>query len=283
VSDRPVDRRALLTGAAAAVVGATAVGRLVATRAGAGDAPPAAAPSPSADPSRVPATPAGEVGTGPAASAAPSPAPSPSPSSSSSAAPALVVPVLCRDAWEARPPAGGFLAHELVRMTVHHTAVPLTDDRQAPARLRQHQRLHQGHGWPDIAYHLGVDRRGNRYELRPVAARGDTFTDYDPAGHLLVLAEGDFDRQQPTDAQLEALAELLAWGASAHGLATDTVSGHRDHAATSCPGDALYVRLADLRARAAELAGAARIEVRSICGEEGRAAVARIEAGGADG
>ncbi|MBW3659453.1 MAG: peptidoglycan recognition protein family protein [Actinobacteria bacterium] len=166
-------------------------------------------------------------------------------------------------------------------MTVHHTAVPLGSNPDAPGRLRQHQRYHQSQGWPDIAYHLGVDRRGNVYELRTIRARGDTFTDYDPTGHLLILAEGDFDQQQPTDAQLEGVATLLAWGASAHGLPIDTAGGHRDHASTSCPGDALYARLPDLRRRAVELAGPG-VSTRSVCGDEGRAAVARIESG-ADG
>ncbi|MBW3621592.1 MAG: peptidoglycan recognition protein family protein [Actinobacteria bacterium] len=163
-------------------------------------------------------------------------------------------------------------------MTVHHTAVPLRSDADAPGRLRQHQRFHRSQGWPDIAYHLGVDRQGNVYELRPTTARGDTFTDYDPAGHLLLLAEGDFDQQQPSDEQLEGLARLMAWGAVTHGLPIDATGGHRDHASTACPGDALYARLPELRRRATELA-AGEVTTRSVCGDEGRRAVARIEAG----
>ncbi|MDT5172333.1 MAG: hypothetical protein QOD02_5714, partial [Mycobacterium sp.] len=41
-------------------------------------------------------------------------------------------------------------------MTLHHEAVVLGDNRNAPGRLRQDQRYHQDKlGWIDIAYHLG--------------------------------------------------------------------------------------------------------------------------------
>ena len=46
-------------------------------------------------------------------------------------------------------------------MTLHHEAVVLGDNRNAPGRLRQDQRYHQDQkGWVDIAYHVGIDRDG---------------------------------------------------------------------------------------------------------------------------
>ena len=75
-------------------------------------------------------------------------------------------------------------------MTLHHEAVVLGDNRNAPERLRKDQRYHQDqHGWIDIAYHVGVDRNGNLYELRSTEIAGDTATDYDTTGHFLVLCE----------------------------------------------------------------------------------------------
>ncbi len=311
-----MDRRTLITAGAAGLVAALGVGRLVTgeedlaggTLAGGGPTPasPRAprtsrpAPSPSPSLTRSPAGPAATSEPTPEVTATPEPTldatatsepspdaaatsePSPDAAATSEPSPAsraLVVPVLCRDAWGAAPAGDGLVAHELRRMTIHHTAVVLDGNRQAPSRLRGHQRYHQDQGWPDIAYHRGVDRNGNVYELRTTDARGDTFTEYDPTGHLLLLAEGDFDRQQPTDAQLEGLAQLLAWGATRFGLPLDTISGHRDHASTSCPGDALYARLPDLRARAQELVAAGGAETAPLCGDAGRARVADIEAG----
>ncbi|MGH3440575.1 MAG: peptidoglycan recognition protein family protein [Nitriliruptorales bacterium] len=166
---------------------------------------------------------------------------------------------------------------------VHHSAVALKDNRDAPGRWRQHQRHHQAQGWPDIAYHVGVDRRGNLYELRDPWIAGDTFTEYDPAGWLLVVAEGDFDEQQPTGDQLEGIAQALAWGATALGGDPASLASHRDHAATSCPGDALHARVRDgsLAARVRDLVAGGGVEVVPLCGEAGRAHVSSIESGGA--
>ncbi len=66
--------------------------------------------------------------------------------------------------------------------------------------------------------------------------RGDTATDYDPTGHLLVCCEGDFDRQPLPDPQRHSLEAMLAWGVSTYGLTVDTMAGHGDYASTNCPG-----------------------------------------------
>src|SRR5690349_13076765 len=62
--------------------------------------------------------------------------------------------LICRDAWGARPARPGGKRHTITRMTLHHEAVVLGDNRNAPGRLRQDQRFHQDQkGWIDIAYH----------------------------------------------------------------------------------------------------------------------------------
>ena len=112
--------------------------------------------------------------------------------------------LICKGAWGARAPTGDFRDHEIVRITIHHSAVALRDNRDAPRHLRGHQRYHQSLGWPDIAYHAIVDRHGNVYKGRPFAARGDSATEYDTRGHLLVMCEGNFDSQRVSRAQLSA-------------------------------------------------------------------------------
>ena len=102
------------------------------------------------------------------------------------------------------------------------------------------------HGWPDLAYHFMVDRNGNIYEGRPIEAIGDTFTEYDPTGHLLACFEGHFDRQEPTKAQLSGMARLIAWAMQTYAVPASKVSGHRDWASTTCPGDNMYWRLGGL-------------------------------------
>ncbi|HNM86018.1 MAG: N-acetylmuramoyl-L-alanine amidase [Mycobacterium sp.] len=168
-------------------------------------------------------------------------------------------------------------------MTLHHTAVVLGDNRYAPARLRQHQRFHQDErGWIDIAYHVGVDRNGNIYELRTPELAGDTATDYDPAGHFLVLCEGDFDQEAVSEEQLNGAAMAFAWAVQTFNIAPGTLAGHRDVASTSCPGANLYAHIAsgDLRDRVVSLLAGGPVNLQPLCGPDAAAKVAQIEAGG---
>jgi N-acetylmuramoyl-L-alanine amidase len=190
--------------------------------------------------------------------------------------------LLCRGAWGARPARPGGRLHSITRMTLHHEGVVLGDNRNAPGRFRQDQRYHQDQlGWIDIAYHVGVDRNGNIYELRSTEIAGDTATDYDTTGHFLVLCEGDFDQEVVTEAQLRGAALAFAWAAQNFGIATDTLAGHRDLAQTSCPGANLYAHVSsgDLKRRIDDLLAAGGVDLQRFCGPDAASRVAAIEAG----
>jgi hypothetical protein len=189
------------------------------------------------------------------------------------------IDVICRRAWRARPPKGDFERHRIRRITVHHSAVVLRDNRLAPERLRDHQAAHQSRGWPDIAYHLLIDRNGNVYEGRHRWAVGDTATNYDPRGHLLVMCEGSFGSQRPSAAQVTALVDVLAWGVDRYGVGVRTIRGHLDYADTACPGSRLYGRLGEVRRRVRERRADGGVRLTQLCGPEGRARVEAIEAG----
>jgi N-acetylmuramoyl-L-alanine amidase len=190
--------------------------------------------------------------------------------------------LLCRDAWGARPARAGGKPHTITRMTLHHEAVVLGDNRNAPERLRHDQRYHQDQkGWIDIAYHVGVDRNGNLYELRNPAIAGDTATDYDTTGHFLVLCEGDFDQEAVSEAQLQSTAVAFAWASKNFGVASNSLAGHRDFAKTSCPGANLYAHLSsgDLKRRIDDLLANGGVDLQRFCGPDAAARVAAIEAG----
>lgn len=188
------------------------------------------------------------------------------------------VEVLCREALGLEPARSGGPSHRIDRLTLHHTAVALGANRNAPGRLRSHQSFHLEQGWVDIAYHFGVDANGNVYELREPAVAGETFTEYDPAGHFLVVCEGDYDVEAPSDAMLQATAEILAYGSVRHGAAPNTLTGHRDHASITCPGSNLYVRLGELRDEVTRLAQGT-LDRHERCGSDGRDRIRAIEAG----
>lgn len=165
------------------------------------------------------------------------------------------VEVIAREGWGSAP-VGTLEPHTIEQVTIHHSARSFAgSNTDAPARIRSYQRYHQDQGWPDIAYHFVIDRNGNVYEGRSPEGRGDTFTNYDPSGHFLVMVDGDFNGDPPTDAQIESLARMVAWGLDEWDIDPGDVGGHRDHANTSCPGEFLYDLIEDgtLAARTTEL------------------------------
>ena len=191
------------------------------------------------------------------------------------------VELICREAWGAREPTGPFRRHRIKRLTVHHSGAVLTDNRKAPARLRSHQRSHQAEGWPDIAYHVLIDRNGHVYQGRPIRAVGDTRTNYDPRGHFLVMCEGNFSEQRPAAAQVESLVDVLAWAARRYDVPLRTIGGHQEYADTACPGRSLQrmIRRGDIRDRVRGRLVEGGVGLIKLCGDEGRQRVQDIESG----
>ncbi len=211
----------------------------------------------------------------------------PTPATEASVAPvppptATPATMLCRESWGALAPLPGEhrLNAPITRLTIHHTAVMLGDNSNAPARLRQHQSFHQNQrGWFDIAYHVSVDRNGNIYELRDPEFAGDTATSYDPAGHFLVVCEGNFDEEQVTEAQLNGAAKAFAWASQKYGVSPEALDGHRDNSHdTACPGTDLYshVTSGDLKQRVNDLIATGGIDLQKVCGPEADAIVESI-------
>ena len=206
------------------------------------------------------------------------------PGGTAQATPPASAALLCRDSWGARPPLPGGRPHTITRMTIHHTAVVLGNNSNSPSRLRQHQRYHQiDKGWVDIAYHVGVDRDGNIFELRRTAIAGDTATDYDTTGHFLVVCEGNFDIEPISEAQLNGAALAFAWATQEFGITSSTLASHQQvAAATSCPGANLqsHVASGDLRGRIEDLLTGGPVSLQPVCGAQAAAVVAAIESGG---
>ena len=166
---------------------------------------------------------------------------------------------------------------------IHHDGRLIEDNAESPEVTRGHQRYHQGAelGWPDIAYHFLIDLNGHVYQGRRWDAVGDTRTSYDPTGFLLFGVKGNFEEQVPTEAQLESLYDMLAWGAESFGVQMEDIVGHRDFAATACPGDSLYAKLesGDIVSAVQARLDTASTNLVDFCGPEASALVAEIEAG----
>lgn len=170
------------------------------------------------------------------------------------------VPVVTRAAWGGGPPVAPMIPQTPSALTIHHSGTPMRPERAPAETLRalysfSTRRDTLGDGtikepWPDIPYHFYVSPNGAILEARDVAFEGDTNTRYDLSDQVLVVVEGNFEVETPTDAQMESLLALSEALAHQWGFGAASVAGHRDHAPgqTVCPGDALEARFDDVRA-----------------------------------
>ncbi len=148
-------------------------------------------------------------------------------------------PVISREEWGATQVTEGYVPHVIDRITLHHDGAEFHGG--AAARMRALQSWSQRvRGWVDIPYHFLIDLEGNIYEGRPLEYVGDTATEYDPTGHALITVMGNYNTQEINEAQLKAIVDLASWLCYEYSIPPQMVHGHRDYAATSCPGTNLY-------------------------------------------
>ncbi len=188
-----------------------------------------------------------------------------------------------KETW---PPA----FYPVQKVIVHHTATQNNDPDPA-ATIRSIYQYHAiTQGWGDIGYNFLVDEAGRIYEgrySRPYAP-GESPTGEDLNGNGVTAAHvqgynsgtvgiallGTLTNQDATPAARNALERLIAWIDDSHGidpqgsaLYTNPVSGtqatfpniagHRDLAATECPGGSFYATLPTIRSDVASLIAAA--------------------------
>ena len=172
---------------------------------------------------------------------------------------------------------------------VHHTAT--ANDytiTETPAVIRSIYAYHvKSNGWSDIGYNYLVDRFGRTWEgryggiTRAVVGAHTGGFNTDSFGTSLI---GTFATSPPPAVTLSALEHLFAWklgayyrdptakatlrsaggGTSKYPAGTyhtfDVVSGHRDAGDTTCPGDATYARMSEIRAAVASMLGTAFVD-----------------------
>ncbi len=139
-------------------------------------------------------------------------------------------------------------------LVVHHTAQNIAGDARPPVeRVRALYEYHaNSRGWGDVGYHYIIDERGQMYEGRVGGDRvigGHAYCWN--TGTVSIALLGNFDVEQPKQAQMQSLQWLLAdlarqygidLGSSVrmHGRNFPPIVGHRDLLQTDCPG--YYVR-----------------------------------------
>ncbi|HEY5885147.1 MAG TPA: peptidoglycan recognition family protein, partial [Pyrinomonadaceae bacterium] len=165
--------------------------------------------------------------------------------------------ILSRQEWGAKEAIGKMHVHTLRYITIHHTASPQKDGVTLAKKLQNLQNFSQNENrldsgknkpaWPDVPYHYYIAVDGGTAEGRDVGFVGDTNTDYDPRGHVLIALEGNFETEQPTSKQLGSLITLVSWLSAKFKIPGSEIKGHSDYASTACPGVNLKNKLPELR------------------------------------
>jgi hypothetical protein len=194
--------------------------------------------------------------------------------------------IVPRTEWggDSVPPRAAPSYGEIQAAFVHHTVSSNAyAPEESPGIVLGIARYHRdSNGWNDIGYNFLVDQYGQVFEGRAggvdqpvIGAQAQGYNSVSTG----IACIGTFTSVPQSEAGLDALAHVIGWKLSLHGVPTEgtvvvsslggasnrypsgtpvtlqRISGHRDGDATSCPGEVLYGQLPDLRARATRYAG----------------------------
>ena len=152
------------------------------------------------------------------------------------------VAIVPRSGWNAAEPRP-YKQHVPVKITIHHEGTRLEMKDDAAKKIMNIQRWGMGpdRNWVDIPYHFLIAPDGTIYEGRSVYTVGETATEYDPTGHLLITCLGNLEQQEVPATQLASLVKLIAYCCKKYNLPLATLASHKDHSTqTNCPGKNLY-------------------------------------------
>ncbi|HET8854388.1 MAG TPA: exo-beta-N-acetylmuramidase NamZ domain-containing protein, partial [Salinimicrobium sp.] len=165
--------------------------------------------------------------------------------------------IITREKWGAAPSQGKMIPHIPEFITIHHTGTTAKPGVSIKDKLQALQKFSFSKGklgngqpkepWPDIPYHYYIASNGSIAEGRPLLFEGDSNTDYDLTGHMLIVLEGNFQEQQLSNQQFKSLIDLVNLLAEEYNVPSEKITGHKDQAPTSCPGKNLYELLPLIR------------------------------------
>ena len=131
-------------------------------------------------------------------------------------------------------------------IVLHHTGGADID-----ASAEEIDQWHKNNGWVGIGYHYVIRKDGTIEKGRPDWTVGAHA--YGENWHTIgIHLSGDFSVAEPTEAQIESTAMLLANLCTDYGLPIDEdhIVGHRDLMSTDCPGDNLYNEISTIIGKA---------------------------------
>jgi hypothetical protein len=163
-------------------------------------------------------------------------------STPTSSAPSGVM--LCREAWGARPPRPGGAPQIPAGNDPPHGVDPRRQQ-HAPIHIRADQRYHQARKGGSISPITLASPAAETSTNCAILSSSETPPQATtrPAATSSSFAR-NFDEEEVTEELLTGVALASAWAARHFFISPDTLSGHRDFAATSCPGANVHAHIA---------------------------------------
>ena len=149
--------------------------------------------------------------------------------------------------WSARAKPGKLLMLPTQNVVLHHSYRPdlpatatVAEERQA---MRSMDTFHADKGWGGIGYNWCVFQSGRIYEGRGNENVGSHTVGMNHKS-LGILVCIDGQQHAMTGHAVESVRDVIRYAVQRKALVTNyKISGHRDHADRTCPGDKVYGQL----------------------------------------
>ena len=128
-------------------------------------------------------------------------------------------------------------------IVIHHTAS------RPDITVEDIHQLHIDNDWAGIGYHLVIYPDGSVHQGRPLDTMGAQCEGYNNRS-IGVNLTGNFEMEQPTQEQVDALVLLLSDLMRQYNIPPEQVTGHNVWNQTACPGRNLDAILPDIIAAA---------------------------------
>lgn len=133
------------------------------------------------------------------------------------------------------------LMNSVNKITVHHAAIDNSnlqsseDVKRRLASIRNEHINRRPEPFADIGYHYIIDPQGRIWEGRPTKFQGAHVADRNE-NNLGIMLLGDFTKQQPTTAQINAMDSFVSSQMKRYGVPINRVYTHREIGKSTCPG-----------------------------------------------
>lgn len=142
---------------------------------------------------------------------------------------------------------------QITSISIHHDASIRPHDYDSVARYRSEAAYHYNNLGPGLQYHYKIDNVGQIFLIRPHTTWLHVVGSAENVTCLAICLDGNFETQQPTREQFEALYQLLENLCEQHPEFPATwpdVRPHADYSSTACCGANLRGRILAIQDKA---------------------------------